>query len=439
MVSFGIVQIDLAFEGSANLLRHRAHAAPEPASTEPKSGEIIGIVGGETVVHTGHRLPRVGAGALLLFVLTFITSTVFAPASAQDWSPPQTVWVESAGHTVDGLFLDDWRSYQDHYGLPITEELREKHTLGDEKEREYITQYFENIAIAYVPKEEREGWKVQALPLGAAALEADREKLEKAKINLDTTGSCRGLADGTCQVFEKTKQSVRMGFKEYWDLNDGERLLGAALTEEFVGADKVTTQYFENAVLLWTKADGVTIRPIGTETAKRLKLETTKIDAPDGVPTYDESLWIQPVIEPAIGSGDPSAGPGPIQGGYKEIVVSISAQAMWAYESGSLVVTSLVSTGVGAVPETVTPIGYFSIWSKYESQTMEGTISDEYYKVEDVPDVMYFDFAGNAIHGAYWHNNFGTPMSHGCINLPLDIASFLFDWAPEGTAVTIIE
>jgi hypothetical protein len=337
------------------------------------------------------------------------------------------------------MFLDDWRSYQDLYGSPLTEELRQKHTLDDGKQREYITQYFENIAIAYVPKDERDGWKVQALPLGAEAFKNDQAKLAKDKINLDTTGSCRGLAEGTCQVFPTTKHSVRMGFKEFWDLNDGERLLGDALTEEFVGVDKVTTQYFENAVLRWNKKDGVTVRPIGTETTKRLKITTIKVAAPDGVPTYDEALWIEPEPEPAVGSGDSSAGPGPIQGGYKEIVVSISAQAMWAYEDGDLVVSSLVSTGVGAVPETVTPIGYFTIWSKYESQTMEGTISDEYYKVEDVPDVMYFDYAGNAIHGAYWHNNFGSPMSHGCINLPLDVAAFLFDWAPEGTAVTVIE
>jgi hypothetical protein len=386
-----------------------------------------------------HRFTRISAFATLLMVCTLVAMGFASPTStvAQDWSPPSTVWVDSTGHTIDGVFLDDWRSYQDMYGAPLTEELRQKHTLADGKEREYITQYFENIQIAYVPNDERDGWDVQALPLGVEALKNDQKNLDKAKVNLNTTGSCRGLAEGTCQVFSSTKHSVRMGFKEFWDLNDGERLLGNAITEEFVGADKITTQYFENAVLLWTKADGVTVRPIGQETTKRLKIKTTKIAQPDGIPTYDEELWVEP--EPAVGSGDSSAGPGPIQDGYKEIVVSISTQAMWAYEDGDLVIASLVSTGVGAVPETVTPIGYFSIWSKYESQTMEGTISDEYYKVEDVPDVMYFDYAGNALHGAYWHNNFGTPMSHGCINLPLDVAAFLFDWAPEGTAVTVIE
>jgi lipoprotein-anchoring transpeptidase ErfK/SrfK len=141
-------------------------------------------------------------------------------------------------------------------------------------------------------------------------------------------------------------------------------------------------------------------------------------------------------IQPGFGSD--GFGPGPQQGGYKEIVVSISAQSMWAYEGGELVISSLVSTGTGETLEVTTPIGYWSILSKYDVQTMEGTISNEYYRVEDVPNVMYFDNLGNALHGAYWHNNFGTPMSHGCINLPLDVAAFLYAWAPVGTPVSVI-
>jgi lipoprotein-anchoring transpeptidase ErfK/SrfK len=50
---------------------------------------------------------------------------------------------------------------------------------------------------------------------------------------------------------------------------------------------------------------------------------------------------------------------------------------------------------------------------------------------------MYFNYDAEALHGAYWHNNFGTPMSHGCVNLPLDMATFLFNWAPLGTMVWV--
>jgi lipoprotein-anchoring transpeptidase ErfK/SrfK len=119
-------------------------------------------------------------------------------------------------------------------------------------------------------------------------------------------------------------------------------------------------------------------------------------------------------------------------------VISISAQSLWAYEDGQLVISTLVSTGTAETWEVSTPIGHWSVLSKYDVQTMEGTISNEYYRVEDVPHVMYFDNLGNAIHGAYWHSNFGTPMSHGCVNVPLDVAAFLYGWAPIGTAVSVI-
>jgi len=59
--------------------------------------------------------------------------------------------------------------------------------------------------------------------------------------------------------------------------------------------------------------------------------------------------------------------------------------------------------------------------------------------VPQVPDVMYFTDRGHAIHGAYWHNEFGTTMSHGCINLPLDVSSWMYQWAPVGMPVLIVE
>ncbi len=59
-----------------------------------------------------------------------------------------------------------------------------------------------------------------------------------------------------------------------------------------------------------------------------------------------------------------------------------------------------------------------------------------YYDLPNVPSTMYF-YRGYAIHGAYWHNNFGNPMSNGCVNLPLDAAAWMYDFAPVGTTVSI--
>jgi lipoprotein-anchoring transpeptidase ErfK/SrfK len=118
----------------------------------------------------------------------------------------------------------------------------------------------------------------------------------------------------------------------------------------------------------------------------------------------------------------------------KTIVISISHQMLWAYKGDQVVLSSSVSTGRAGFD---TPVGSFAVLTKLPSQTMEGVIGGEYYNVPDVPSVLYFTNSGHALHGTYWHNNFGTPMSHGCVNLPLDVAAWLYDWALLGTRVLI--
>ena len=73
-----------------------------------------------------------------------------------------------------------------------------------------------------------------------------------------------------------------------------------------------------------------------------------------------------------------------------------------------------------------TPTGFFTVNTKVPEQDMAGVIGGESYNVPKVPDVMYFTDRGHAIHGTYWHENFGTPMSHGCINLPMDVADWMY-------------
>jgi hypothetical protein len=141
---------------------------------------------------------------------------------------------------------------------------------------------------------------------------------------------------------------------------------------------------------------------------------------------------------PADGGGWMAVGPGRYQAGDKEIVVSLDAQRMWAYEGTTPVLATWVSTGTAETEEVATPLGQYRIIVKLPMETMEGTVSGETYRVEDVPHVMYFTNEGHAIHGTYWHNNFGQPMSHGCVNLPLDVAQWLYAWAPEWTPVSIV-
>ncbi len=113
----------------------------------------------------------------------------------------------------------------------------------------------------------------------------------------------------------------------------------------------------------------------------------------------------------------------------KQIIVDLSDQRVYAYENGQLVRNVLVSTGTAAYP---TVQGDFKIYLKYEAQTMSGPG----YYLPNVPYVLYF-YQGYSLHGTYWHNNFGTPMSHGCVNMPTPEAQWLFSWAPLGTPVHV--
>ena len=115
----------------------------------------------------------------------------------------------------------------------------------------------------------------------------------------------------------------------------------------------------------------------------------------------------------------------------KQIVVVLSQQRLFAFEDGNLLQTFLVSTGL---PGTPTVQGSFSIYDKVPAQRMWGPG----YDLPNVQWVMYF-YRDYSLHGAYWHNNFGQPMSHGCVNMRNEDAKWLYDWAPEGTSVMVIQ
>jgi lipoprotein-anchoring transpeptidase ErfK/SrfK len=113
----------------------------------------------------------------------------------------------------------------------------------------------------------------------------------------------------------------------------------------------------------------------------------------------------------------------------KKIIIYLSEQRLYAWEDNKLVYSMLVSTGKRSTP---TIKGKFVIGAKYRYARMRGPG----YDIPNVPYTMYF-YNGYAIHGAFWHNRFGTPVSHGCVNLPVKQARKLFNWANVGTAVVV--
>ncbi|MFC1649518.1 L,D-transpeptidase [Patescibacteria group bacterium] len=115
----------------------------------------------------------------------------------------------------------------------------------------------------------------------------------------------------------------------------------------------------------------------------------------------------------------------------KWIEVDLSEQTLIAWEGNSEYLRTPVSTGL---PWWPTPTGEFRIWIKLRATKMEGGEGEYYYYLPNVPYVMFFEndqvpgWHGYGLHGTYWHNDFGTPRSHGCVNLPTETAGALYNW-----------
>lgn len=164
-------------------------------------------------------------------------------------------------------------------------------------------------------------------------------------------------------------------------------------------------------------------------------LEPNPTTTPEATSTPAGSLVmdiVQDTPEPTAQPTDanvPQPQDPPVGNGERWIEVNLTQQRVYAWEGTVLMNSFLASTGTWAYP-TVT--GTFSIWNKTRIQDMSGPG----YYLPDVPYVMYF-YKDYGIHGTYWHNNFGTPMSHGCVNLTIPDAEWLYNWASYGTTVKV--
>ncbi|MDP2598248.1 MAG: L,D-transpeptidase family protein [Candidatus Liptonbacteria bacterium] len=142
-------------------------------------------------------------------------------------------------------------------------------------------------------------------------------------------------------------------------------------------------------------------------------------------------------VNPLLDEGDRHLPYGVAGSSTKRIVVDRSKQILSAYDGEELFMETKISTGLELTP---TPRGTFVIFKKTPSRYMQGPIpgiSDQYYDLPGVPWNLYFTSDGAVIHGVYWHNNFGRPSSHGCVNLPPEQARKLYTWADVGTRVIV--
>jgi hypothetical protein len=150
--------------------------------------------------------------------------------------------------------------------------------------------------------------------------------------------------------------------------------------------------------------------------------------------TYRQTMtgtWVSLSDVQLATPGPPPADLAP-DGHEKWIDVDLTHQTLVAFEGTTPVFATLVSSGKrderDKTKDHPTPTGTFRVQSKHVTTTMDGDVAaDAPYSIEDVPWVMYFD-GSYALHGAFWHANFGHPMSHGCVNLSPADARQLFGW-----------
>jgi hypothetical protein len=329
----------------------------------------------------------------------------------------QTVYMgESRYHVSDRAgFLSYWRKNGGVlvFGYPISEEIVEDGR---------IVQYFERARFEYHPDKIGTDETVLLSLLGRE-LTADRD-----------------FPPGSPEMgevyFPETGHTLSGKFRQFWEKRGGLPTFGFPISEPLDEANPLDgqsyrVQYFERARFEYhpdelggfyqqqVAAYGlrlaalreVQLGDLGRQAAERKGYQFSGRQQLGGAPTWSPGIW------------------------ERQIDVNLSEQRLTAYEGAVPVFSAPIATGKDGFN---TPEGSFGIYAKYPMQTMTGSAGSEVWNVPDIPWVQYV-VGGVALHGTYWHDQWGTGvrMSHGCINLNIDDAQWLYEWADIGTSVNI--
>lgn len=126
----------------------------------------------------------------------------------------------------------------------------------------------------------------------------------------------------------------------------------------------------------------------------------------------------------------------PISVGHpdKWIHIDLSTHMLTCYEGGTGVFSTVFASGL---PDTRTPLGEFPVLYKRKTRRMMGGEGDDEYDLPGVPFPTYFTWSGVAIHGTYWHNDYGRAKSHGCVNVPSEAAKWIYRWVEPVSAYDV--
>ncbi len=343
-----------------------------------------------------------------------IAANQLAAIDASRLPTATTIYFAETGQHLSNRsgFLDYWRANGQKliFGYPISEEIVEDGR---------VVQYFERARFEYHPAANGAPAEVRLGRLGAQLLEIQ--------------GVPAGIANPGTGVtyFPETGHTLWGAFERYWRRHGGLDRFGYPLSEVVEEGGR-QVQYFERAKMehfpddlssffrSMGAANGFTLSSlyevrlsdVGRQLATARSVNSAPVAQRGATTTWTPGLW------------------------QRHIEVSIGNQWLYAYESGVLVFDAPVATGRDGFN---TPVGNYAIYYRLPMQTMVGSAGGETWNVPNVPWVQYV-VGGVALHGTYWHNAHGTGYrpSHGCINLRIEDAQWLYEWADIGTSVAII-
>ncbi|NCC33394.1 MAG: murein L,D-transpeptidase [Chloroflexia bacterium] len=324
----------------------------------------------------------------------------------------QTVYFAQTGHHVSNRsgFLNFWRANgQIHtFGYPLTEEFVEAGR---------IVQYFERARFEYHPELPAD----EQVQLGLLGRDMLTYQGFPAPVEDPQTGVL---------YFPETGHTLWGEFRKAWEKRGGMRIFGFPLSETVDEGGRLV-QYFERAKFIYFPEDlpsffqsmrastgyrinslhEVQLSDLGRQLAQIRGVNIAPVTQMPGTLTWHPAIW------------------------ERRIEVNLSEQWLSAYEGNLLVFRAPVATGRDGFN---TPVGEYAIYLKYPMQTMADCLGGECWEVPNIPWVQYV-VGGVALHGSYWHDNHGTGIraSHGCINLRIDDAQWLYGWADLGTRVII--
>ncbi|RKH50849.1 murein L,D-transpeptidase [Corallococcus sp. AB050B] len=237
-------------------------------------------------------------------------------------------------------------------------------------------------------------------------------------------------------VTVKLLGQVKVGRRTFWRTSDGQYFEARVLREhrpsDFSGLDAEALASLPMP-FAWAQSRAAPRTDVVVRKAPDAKARRETVLPPRTLVSVRElspdGQWVRIAEDHWVARDDlhvawPLASPSIVEPGARWLDVDLEAQTLIAYEGDRPVYATLISSGK---PGTDTPEGLFRIWVKFAEADMTGTMGKASYRVATVPWTMFFE-GDFALHTAYWHDRFGEPVSHGCINLAPKDARALYGW-----------